>query len=58
MSVGQFEVVSKAAPTPGQAVGKVAFFDANGDPVAVGDTPTNAEFAALEARVAALETSP
>lgn len=36
MSVGQFEVVSKAEPTPGQSLGKVAFFDEHGDPVDVG----------------------
>lgn len=36
MSVGQFEVVSKTAPTPGQSVGKVSFFDENGDPIDIG----------------------
>lgn len=36
MAVGQFEVVSKAAPTPGQSVGRVSFFDENGDPVDIG----------------------
>jgi len=44
MSVGQFEVVSKAAPTPGQSVGRVAFFDENGAPIELGGggeaTPT------------------
>lgn len=44
MAVGQFEVVSKAAPTPGQSVGKVSFFDENGDPIDIGGGgPVSAE---------------
>ena len=35
-SVGQFEVVSADAPPPGRTIGKVAFFDENGDPVEIG----------------------
>lgn len=36
MAVGQFEIVSKSAPTPGQSVGRVSFFDENGDPIDIG----------------------
>lgn len=36
MAVGHFEIVSQDAPTVGRGIGKVAFFDADGEPVDVG----------------------
>lgn len=36
MAVGHLEVVSQSAPTPGRSIGKVAFFDENGDPIDLG----------------------
>lgn len=50
MATGQFEVVAKAAPTAGQSVGQISFFDENGDPVTVG-APTTAQVSdALKAK--------
>ena len=73
MTVGQFEVVSADAPTPGRTIGKVAFFDENGDPIDIGGGSSEpaevtigdidgledrlAAVEALEARIAALETA-
>lgn len=47
MSVGQFEVVSKATPSTGQYLGQVAFFNEDGAPIDV-DVPlaTAAELSA------------
>lgn len=39
MAIAQYTLVTKPAPTPGQAVGQLALFNPDGTPLQLGSTP-------------------